>query len=501
MRLICETEFQHWQGWMKMMSNEENVAEATENVYLPPKRLHPADTIFSFIKIIKDSILAMGIGALSLIRQTPTVALSIIAGVFVLMIVVSFVAWLRYTYRVEDGELRIEKGIFVRKKSYVSIHRIHKIDFTANVLHRIFKLVEMNVDTAGGGNTVSLTALKRSDAEILRQALKRDHVEEETSEVDEDLVAENPKKAISLKHLVIAGATSGSAGFLILGVVFLFSQLGQFIPETAYEQALEIVIQLSLILIIIAIVFGLIGLWLLGTLGTVIKFGNFTIEKRPEELFIKRGLLETKELTIPYDRIQAIKVEQTILRKPVKFSRIVAITASGGDMSTEANPVIFPMIPTNKVEQFLEEFVPEYANMDQELIPLAKKGLKYYIVKHILFFLLALIPVVYFVPRYSWIPVVLIGVSALFGWMKFKESGYVIDGRRIIFKRWLFFSNYRTIAFRKRGQSYQIRQHKLQQIEHLATTNMDLISLGVEVSLQHVTEEDANLIADWFSRR
>src|SRR5699024_11837534 len=97
-------------------------------------------------------------------------------GAFLLILLItSFFSWLRHTYRVEDGELRVEKGIFIRKKSYISINRIHKIDFTANVLHRILKLVQVNVDTAAGGSGVRLTDIKLPYGGQVTHALKQVH--------------------------------------------------------------------------------------------------------------------------------------------------------------------------------------------------------------------------------------------------------------------------------------------------------------------------------------
>src|SRR5699024_3828348 len=455
------------------MYDEENTFEQSEHIYFPPKRIHPADTLFSFIKTIKDTIVGLGIGALALIRQSPNLALLFIGAFLLILLITSFFSWLRHTYRVEDGELRVEKGIFIRKKSYISINRIHKIDFTANVLHRILKLVQVNVDTAAGGSGVTLTALKLQDAEQLRDALKQVQPDAEIEEADEEK-EKNPVRTISWKHLIVAGMTSGSAGFLMLGALVLFSQIQQFIPDSAYNQAVDFVIQFSIVFLVVvffvalillwligtlksedrrvfrihipvrqisckhlivacmssviagflmlgalvffshiqqfipdsaykqALVFviqfsivflvvvffvALILFWLIGTLGTVIKFGNFSIEKRPEELFVKRGLLETKELTIPYDRIQSIEIEQSILRKPLKLCRVIAVTAGSGSSVREANPVIFPLLSYKDVEPFLKEFVPEYADINHTLIPLNKKGLKYYMLIHSIIFI------------------------------------------------------------------------------------------------------------------
>src|SRR5699024_3820425 len=116
-------------------------------------------------------------------------------------------------------------------------------------------------------------------------------------------------------------------------------------------------------------------------------------------------------------------------------------------------------------------------------------------------FILALIPVIYFIPSYSWLPVLFIILASLFGWMKFKEAGYLIDGKRMIVERWLYLTNYRTIFYRRRAQVYQKRQHKLQQMEKLATANIEMMGAEAAVNLRHLGDEDANMIADWFSRR
>src|SRR5699024_11696645 len=84
------------------------------------------------------------------------------------------------------------------------------------------------------------------------------------------------------------------------------------------------------------------------------------------------------------------------------------------------------------VEPFLKEYVSEYTDIDHTLIPLNKKGLKYYMLIHSIIFIVAFIPIVYFFPTFSWIPALLIVIGLLFGRMKFKETGYLIDDKRII---------------------------------------------------------------------
>lgn len=484
-----------------MMYEDNHVHGLPEDIYVPPKRMHPADTIFRFIKTIKDTIFGIGVGVLALIRQSPKYALLFIGAVLLLLLIGSFISWMRQTYRVEDGEFRVEKGIFIRKKSYISMNRIHKIDFTANVLHRILGLVQVSVDTAAGGSGEILSAVRLKDANNLRKALKRGQSEGKSEDSEQQEDKQYPFKKIPTGRLFLAGMTSGSAGFLLLGGLILFSQVQQFIPDSTYERAFDYLIQLNVIFIIILVVLGLIALWLVAILGTVLKYGKFTIEKRPDELFIKRGLLETKELTIPYDRIQAIEIQQNILRKPLKFSRVIANTAASGEKKEEINPIIFPLIPNKDIESFLEEFVPDYTGVEEELIPLDEKGLKYYLAKHSFLFFLAFIPIVYFFPLYSWIPGVLFLFASGVGWMKFRETGYRIDRDRILLSNWSKLTKRKTVFYRRRVQSYEKSQHKLQQIGDLATARFSVIGIQSQAVIRHVNDEDANVMGDWHSRR
>src|SRR5699024_9028925 len=141
--------------------------------------------------------------------------------------------------------------------------------------------------------------------------------------------------------------------------------------------------------------------------------------------------LETKELTIPFERIQAIQVEQSMIRQPFKFVKVSAIVAGGSFDSREAFPVLFPLMRKQEVVGFLQEFVPGYEAILTNIHPLWKKGRKYYLISASILFILALIPVIYFFPSFSWIPGLFIVISLGYGMLSFKESGYQIQGKKI----------------------------------------------------------------------
>jgi len=501
MHQIYATEFQYSQGWMKMMydEHEQDLQETFEPA--KPQRLNPAAIYFNLIKVIKETIFGLGAGFIFTIKQSLFYSLMFLLIFLVVTIVTSVLSWLRYTYRVEDNELRIEQGVFIRKKRYVPINRIHKIDFTANVVHRIFGLVKIQIDTAsGGGAEVSLSAVTIAKGEQLRAALKK-QAEETEIDTDEDLdePKEEIKEKLTWKRLLITGSTSGSAGLILAAIFVIFSQAGDLVPESMYESTFHWIASLSIVFIVALIVFLLLLLWVFGIAGTMIRYGNFQISKLEDGLFIKRGLLETKELTIPYDRIQAIGVEQSLIRQPFKFVSVVAVVAGGSIDKLETYPVLFPLMREKEVNQFLQKFLPDYGPVKKELIPLSKKGLKYYLFNTSIIFILATIPVLYFFPKYSWIPFIFVAISLWFGWLRYKDGGYIIEGKRLTLRSRLF-NKTTMMIYHKRIQAFEKYQHKLQRMQQISSIETPLLGAMLG-KYKHLNDEDANKIADWFSYR
>ena len=142
-----------------------------------PKRLHPIAAVIHFIKHLKDLffpfvvIFLFGGNGLSLsfwemLFTATFIILSLVIGIF---------SWLRFTYRVEDGELRIESGVFVRKKRYIPFERIQSLDFSEGIFQRPFGLVKVRVETAGSSGSQDaeavLTAISKAEATAIQEIL------------------------------------------------------------------------------------------------------------------------------------------------------------------------------------------------------------------------------------------------------------------------------------------------------------------------------------------
>ncbi|WP_237706227.1 PH domain-containing protein [Ornithinibacillus scapharcae] len=467
-----------------------------------PEKLHPATIVFNLIKGIKDSIFLIILVFVTMFDDHLLYAIFIVFFLLLLITGTSILSWSRFTYRIDGDELRLEYGIFIRKKRYISKNRIQSIDLTQNLLHRIFKLVKVEIETAGTGSEAeaSLLALSLEDGEALRAELKtlkkNEEVEEETSTV--------PAETISRKRLIFAGATSGSIGVILALVGFVSSEVIRFIPNSFYDEAYKWLIGLGLLLMILMGIGVLLLVWLLGILGTMTKYWNFTVSKVGEDIVITHGLIEKKQITIPIRRIQAVGHVESVFRQPFGYCTVIAEIAGGSNEKGEQfSTVLFPVLKVDELNSFLQKFLPEYQADNRKMHSLPKRALKYYIARVFFPALLLLIAVGIVVPHFIWVPILLLIGSIILGVLQYKDTGHVMDGRKLSI-RYRTLSKTTMVMNHKRIQALNKKQHFLHKRENLATIKLSIVGkmgLGKHYFVKELDEEELHHVADWYSYR
>src|SRR5918995_2313767 len=85
----------------------------------------------------------------------------------------STIEWLRRTYELEGGALRLEEGVLARKPRSVPFDRIQQVDLVRKPLHRLLGVATLRVETAGGGSAaeVDLDVVSLAEAQALRASL------------------------------------------------------------------------------------------------------------------------------------------------------------------------------------------------------------------------------------------------------------------------------------------------------------------------------------------
>lgn len=469
-----------------------------------PKRLHPAAVIENLIKNI-SSFIEVIIGT-SVIIFASTLSkvwiIGLLSGGLVLYVIYAILSWLRFTYYIHNDELRIEQGVLARRKTYIPLERIQSVQISAGIVQRIFGLVKLEVQTAGGGNQAeaSLPAITKAQALELQEQLRLTINE---NVVEEQITPSKTEKKLTTKDLMIAATTSNGIGIVLVGGLALLSQINQFLPDediyTRLGKYLMSYAEGGILVYVLGIIFIFLLAWLLSILGTVITMGGFKITRYEDRLLIERGLIEKQQINIPIKRIQAVKIGESILRQPFGLATIHVINAGHRDKTSGDTVVIFPILPAKDMRDFLETFLPEF-QAEENFNPLASGAKTRYRWIFTIPVLLMVTPVIILV-KYGFLALILPLIAYFWGIKQYQDGGWQISGDQIAIRQRIMGLN-TFLVKRSKVQSLELQQNPLQKRKNLKALVIKTASSigGTTISLKGIEAADGDKIMAWFRK-
>ncbi|MDQ0163474.1 PH domain-containing protein [Aeribacillus alveayuensis] len=470
------------------------------------RRLHPVSALIRLVKWLKEMI---AIYVLIIIGSPDHRLYGIVAicAISLFIIISSILYWLKYTYRIEDNEFRVEYGVFIKKKRYVPIERIQTINISTGIIQRLFGLVKLQIETAGGAfeAEVELSAIRKSEAERIQQILheKKKWLREEKEEgelgLEERVLSKESIYHISPKELFITAATSSGLGVILS----IFAFLSQFDELFSLDSIFNLVIEKVEILtkegigaIIFVIVLLLIAAWILSMIGAVLKYGNFTVEMHDGQLIISRGLLEKRQVTVSLERIQAVRIVENPLRQFLGYATVHIDTAG----SSEAASLLFPLIKKRDMKEKIESIMD--VTIQEQLHKLPKRALRRFWLKDLLVVMIVIIPLCIFFRPWGYASLLLMPAVVVLGYYQFRDAG------------WKIIENELTLAYRilakttvmmkkKRIQSLKVHGSYFQRNLNLRTL-ISYVHSGVGLGRYAVVDidvKDAKKIYNWLSKR
>ncbi|NGP89735.1 PH domain-containing protein [Fodinibius halophilus] len=422
-----------------------------------------------------------------------------IFGTFIALLIWGGISWLRFRFSVNEGELKIEQGVFVHKKLYLTSDRIQVIDITAGVIQRVFGLVAVEVKTAGSSSKeAKINAISRKEAEKLKKLLRQGS-EQQTATVSGEEKA-NKTYTLDNRDLVIAATTSGRMGVALSVVGAVFSQLDQVVSDEQILRFIETHLPnfTSFSIVAISVVGMVLAAWVLSFVSTIITYYDFEVEVREDDLHISKGLFERKQLTIPFNRIQAVQVKEGILRQPFGYAALVIESAGYGEDQGNSS-TLFPLISKQRLRTFIDEVIPEYHVPVDKRVQISKKGLRRYLLRMVWLSLIIIAVVWSMVPYgvYSWL---ILPLMLLLGYQQYRDAE-VKSGEDTIILSWRLLKKTTAIIKKYRVQAVEIKQNPFQ-------TRLDLSDLIVHVAsgnqgrsfkVRELLEKQAATYKHWLS--
>jgi putative membrane protein len=331
---------------------------------------------FAFWNAIRNIILPLLVVLLFGRRREPDVYLWVVAVFLGLPVGWAIIRYFTFTYRIESGELITKQGLLGRTERNIPLNRVQDIRIEQGVLHRMFRMADVFVETAGGrGPEASLSVLSRADADELRAAVFTQAPAAGTAA--QPATAERQLlRRLSLRDLVLAGITSNRAASALAIVLVLWQFVDDILPEDVYERFAKDVTERAIewqsrgagvewmLILGAAVVVIAIGVFF-SVVGSIVVFYGFTLSRNGEDIYRSYGLFTRRSSSLPRRRIQLLKIEETWLRRLFRLATLRADTAGAavqpGQNKEEQSgrDVLLPVVPRQDVNDLLPVFFPD----------------------------------------------------------------------------------------------------------------------------------------------
>lgn len=474
------------------------------------KRQHPI-TMLLELKI--TDFIPLIIFLFSLRRKFPFWYLVPI-GFALITIISAIVGWYYKVYWVENNVLHVKQGLFVKKESYLNKERVQTINTSSNVLYQMLGLKKIQIETAGGGDEaeVSLAGITVEEATELITLLNEPTPEVKAEKTLDEAAENTVEKAIvteekqtteyklTWKEILIASVTSGQFGVLFSLIFFVYHQVDEYIPKWIKNSVTSYVMDHDIYGWIYMVAILLVVSWMISTIGYALKHGNFTVNRKNDEVRISQGLLERKELVLKLHRIQGITIKEGILRQPFGYCAVqVEVIQSEGK---EEKVTLHPIIRKDRVQQLLAHLQLPY-ELNASITSLPKAALRRYLIDSFIFFAMLAIPLtgisIYFEKYYiMWALLPLAILIFTLGYATFKTNGYSVNGEQITLV-YRSVGKYTGLIRRRHVQSMEKTQSYFQRRADLCTYKFSSASSSYKI--EHTRVEDAERMQDWYKNK
>lgn len=464
--------------------------------------------------VVPFIVVVIGSGTL----RDPFSARSLVTlGLFVAILLVSLLwnimEWRFFRYALLPSRLLVRSGWISRQERSVPYQRIQSVDVVETPSYRLLGLARLRVETAAAGmgekSEVDIRAVSRDEAMAVRDHLLREReaarsgvAVPDTARDDARLVALEGElvRALSMRELLLAGATSGMIGPAAAVIGAGVSVADDLVPDTWWQRVpWERVESLWSSLTIIGLFVLVVALlaWLMAIAGTIITYYGFELRRSGEHLFVQHGLLDKRRVTIPVRRIQAVRMDEGILRQPFGYVSLHYISAGQRGEEESGSGTLFPFLRRRDVHALLEGITQEFAvDVDAtSLATLPPRALPRYIIGGTiltLLFALAVISGVLWwrseVPWWAYLPLALVPFRIASGWLAYHDAGWAL-GERVLVLRSRDLARSTLVTTRWRVQHWSLTANPLQRRAELVTLHV-AVAGGGRTSLPHMDRDD-----------
>ena len=344
-------------------------------------RLHPLSVLVGvpLVQIFRLVVLPLIAALLSGSERGRLVVASAVALGLVVALGVRILSWRRFTWSFDGEVVRVEQGVLARSRRVVDVDRIQQVELDRPFVQRALGVATLRIETAGSdaGPEVELRVLGLADALALREALQpaaRDVVD--TPAAAGSAVDPRPSRAaepevvlrLSIGRVALASVTGAQllvAPALLTGVLQIAGDRVDALIEAGIEWLVELQSGAvapdsrtwligSLAIVVVAITTAVVV--------SIVRDGGFVVLRVGDDLVLRRGLLGTRESTVPLRRVQVVRVTANPLRRWLGVASVRIHSAggsAGGASGSGERRAVIPLVRDEEAARLLGDVLPE----------------------------------------------------------------------------------------------------------------------------------------------
>jgi len=317
-------------------------------------------------------------------QQRDNFEILIIIAISLISTVLSIAAYYKFRYHIKDDEIVINKGIIKKVNLNVPFDRIQAINTNQNLIHRIFNVASIEIDTAGSKNSeikidaISIDKAKRLKEYILSQkALTAAVSNKETKELGSlELITEEKE----MLHLDIPALLKVGIGqnhyrsFTIIGLFILgLTQYADMIfSEKEYASFSDQVETTAMSFILIITLLIIIATFVFTLFRTVLKYYNLRFKETNLGYRLVSGLFTRNEKQANFNKIQLVGWHTNPIKKLFGMFELNLSQAFSSTM-VKGQTLQIPGMYADQLEGVCDSYFPFQKRKDYLLHPISPR--------------------------------------------------------------------------------------------------------------------------------
>ncbi|KRG69364.1 PH domain-containing protein [Pseudoxanthomonas dokdonensis] len=339
------------------------------------QRLHPWSWLFVLLQQLRQFVLPLvallvfgGGGG----REAQWQALAA-AIAMVVLVAVSLLQFFTYRYRVGADGVTIRSGWLQRNLREIPFNRIHNVTLHQSLLHRVFGVAEVRLESAGGNKPeAQMRVLGLAAAQALEDVIRHGGSDRAGRTPDAAEPADVPLLALDTADVLRLGFIS-NRGMIVVAVAF--SALWQIFPERVasrwveqhaqqllgYATSMHLGVLSTVAAVGSLITFGLLLTRVLSMLLALTQFHGFRLHEQPQRLTVERGLLARLRTSVSRRRIQSWTLQEGWLQRCLRRRNLridTAVAETGNRSDARALKELAPIATPDACDALIQHLLP-----------------------------------------------------------------------------------------------------------------------------------------------